>query len=158
MCLCKCKCKLPAHVLCTEIIPYHNVKLISTNLNKYAQVLIRARNLNPSRGKRIFSSHKRPHQLQCPPTLLLSGYWGSFIGVKQLRDEVNHSLLSSATPSWCREKTFLLYTAIICSSGIYFQHHYHQHQRINYYIQLLLTTRIIHHSQLIWLLSLSISL
>jgi hypothetical protein len=43
-----------------------------------------------------FESPKCPDQLWGPPSLLFSGYQGSFLGVKQLGHEVNHSPLSSA--------------------------------------------------------------
>jgi hypothetical protein len=52
--------------------------------------------LNPSRGKRFTHLQNRADWLLGPPGLLFNGYWGSFLGVKWLWCEVNHSLPSSA--------------------------------------------------------------
>jgi hypothetical protein len=55
--------------------------------------------LNPSSGKRFFSSPKCPDQLWGLPNFLFSGYCGSFPGVKQAVHEVNHSPRSSVQPT-----------------------------------------------------------
>jgi hypothetical protein len=50
---------------------------------------------NPGRGKRFFSSPKRPDQLCDSHGLLFNEYWGSFLGVKWPGHEVSHWSQSS---------------------------------------------------------------
>jgi hypothetical protein len=52
--------------------------------------------LNPGRGKRFFSSPNRADWLCGPPSILFSGYQGSFLGLKRPGREVNHLPESSA--------------------------------------------------------------
>jgi hypothetical protein len=47
--------------------------------------------LNPDRGRRFFSSPKRPNRLWSPPSLPLNGYRDSFPGAKRPRRSVKHS-------------------------------------------------------------------
>jgi hypothetical protein len=51
-------------------------------------------------GWEIFST-PCPNQLRGPPSLLSNGYWGLFLGVKQLGCETDHSPLSSAKVKEC---------------------------------------------------------
>jgi len=51
----------------------------------------------PGKGKRFFSSSKHPDQLWGPPSLLFSGYQGSFSGGKVV--EVCSWLLTSTSCS-----------------------------------------------------------
>jgi hypothetical protein len=68
----------------------------------------------PGRGKRFFSFPHSSDRLQGPLSLQSIGYQGSFMGVKQLGHEADHSSLSRAKvkngsaippchhmPSWC---------------------------------------------------------
>jgi hypothetical protein len=50
---------------------------------------------NPGRGKRFFSSPKRPDQLWVPSSLLFNEYRDSFSGLRRLEREVDHSPLFS---------------------------------------------------------------
>jgi hypothetical protein len=46
---------------------------------------------NAGRDKRVFLFSKHADWQWSPPSLLFSWYWGSFPGVKQLENEVDHS-------------------------------------------------------------------
>jgi hypothetical protein len=47
--------------------------------------------MNPDRDKRFFSSPKCPYQLWGPTCLPFNGHLGSFLGIKRLECEANHS-------------------------------------------------------------------
>jgi len=47
--------------------------------------------MNPGRDKKFFSSPKCPHQLWGPPCLPFNRHLGSFLGIKRLEREANHS-------------------------------------------------------------------
>jgi len=53
-----------------------------------------AKSLNPSKDNRILYSPQCPDQQQHPPSLIFNRYWGSFLGAKKPRQEINHSFPS----------------------------------------------------------------
>ena len=66
--------------------------------------------------QQTFLFSQRPDQLWGPPTLILNGYWGSFLGIKRPGCEINHSLRSSAE---VKNKWIRTFADPICHHEVY---------------------------------------